>query len=295
MADTPPLDDPTALARYGRLEVVARLIIEGYLLGRHRSPFRGSTAEFVEHREYAPGDEVRRLDWRAYAKTGQYYIKLFAEETNLRAYLLVDASGSMSYAGQTLSKFDYARTLAAALAYLLISQRDSCGLVTFADAVLDRIEPATSTTHFQRLVDQLESRRPSRETRLAPTLETILPLLQRRSLVFLLSDGFDEVSDLSRALRLYRAARHELVFLHVVAPEEETFPFTRPTQFRSLETAHRERVDPLQLRTSYLEQYRSFCQGLRDSCAEAGFDYLKLTTDQSYVTALGAYLTQRAR
>lgn len=290
----PPLADPTALARFGSLEVVARLLVEGYLLGRHRSPYHGASVEFVEHRQYAPGDEIRHIDWRAYAKTGEYYVKRFEEETNLRAYLLVDASGSMAYAGRTLSKYDYARTAAAALAYLLLAQRDACGLVTFADRLLDRWEPSVSQTTFQQIVQLLEARRPGQESRLADVLQAVLPTLKRRCLLFLLTDGFDRREDLARVLQQFRAARHELVFLQIVAPEEEEFPFQRPTQFRNLEiVGDQQLVDPLRLRAAYLEQYQAFCRGLAGDCAAAGIDYVKVVTSEPYERVLGAYLARR--
>src|SRR5690606_33683550 len=150
--------DPTALARFGRLEVVAKLVVEGYMIGQHKSPFKGTSVEFVEHRQYYPGDEVRHIDWRAYGKTGKYYIKEFEDETNLRCYLLVDGSGSMGFKASTLSKFDYARQLAAALGYLLIGQRDSVGLITFDTRVRDRVEPSSKPQTFARLIDVLAAR-----------------------------------------------------------------------------------------------------------------------------------------
>lgn len=295
MTTAPTLDDPTALAKFGRLEVVAKLLVEGYLLGQHKSPFKGTSVEFVEHRQYTPGDELRHIDWRAYAKTGDYYVKQFEEETNLRAYLLVDVSGSMAYAGKTLSKLDYAKTTAAALAYLLLTQRDACGLVTFADRVLDRREPATQQSTFPELVQLLEARSPGREGSLANVLAEVLPSLKRRSLIWLMTDGFDQPAALSAVLKLFRAAGHDLVFLQIAAPEEETFPFRRPTLFRDLEHPAQHRpVDPLQLRQSYLERYRAFCHVLQQDCAAAGIDHVKLLTSEPYSRVLGAYLTRRA-
>ncbi|MDZ4684853.1 MAG: DUF58 domain-containing protein [Planctomycetaceae bacterium] len=296
MAAAPPLDDPTALAQFGRLEVVARLLVEGYLLGQHRSPFKGTSVEFVEHRQYTPGDELRHIDWRAYAKTGKYYVKQFEEETNLRAYLLLDVSGSMAYAGQTLSKLDYAKTVAAALAYLLLTQRDACGLITFADKVLDRREPATQQATFPELVQLMEARAPGREGRIAPVLHELLPTLKRRSLVWLMTDAFDDPSALAATLKQYRIAGHDVIFLQIAAPEEETFPFRRPTLFRDLEAPAQQRpVDPLQLRRSYLDRYQAFCATLKQDCAAAGLDHVKLVTNEPYERALGAYLTYRAQ
>jgi uncharacterized protein (DUF58 family) len=296
MPAAPPIDDPSTLAQFGRLEVVARLLVEGYLLGQHQSPFKGTSVEFVEHRQYTPGDELRHIDWRAYAKTGEYYVKQFEEETNLRAYLLVDVSGSMAYAGKTLSKLDYAKTVAAALAYLLLTQRDACGLVTFADHILDRREPATQAGTFPEFVQLLEAREPGREGRLAAVLSEVLPTLKRRCLVWLLTDGFDDPAALAAALRMFRASGHDLVFLQIAAPEEETFPFRRPTLFRDLEQPAQHRpVDPLQIRRSYLDRYQAFCDTLKRDCAAAGIDHVKLLTSEPYSQSLGAYLTMRAQ
>src|SRR5262245_12244995 len=188
-----PLHDPTALARFGNREVVVRLVVEGYMMGQHKSPFKGSSIEFVEHRQYYPGDEIRHIDWRAYGKTGRYYIKEYEDETNLRCYLLVDASGSMAYAGETLSKYDYARHVAASLGYLLLAQRDAAGLVTFDTKVRDRFDPSTNPKNFQLLVQMLENRQPGRETSLASVIEQVAPTLKRRSLIVLLSDCFDSL------------------------------------------------------------------------------------------------------
>lgn len=291
-----PLNDPTALARFGSLEVVVRLVVEGFMMGQHKSPFKGSSIEFVEHRQYYPGDEIRHIDWRAYGKTGRYYIKEYEDETNVRAYLLVDGSGSMAYAGQTLSKYDYARHVAASLGYLLLSQRDAAGLLTFDTKVRDRFDPSTNPRNFQRLVKTLEEGEPGGETSLASVIEQIVPTIKRRSLIILLTDGFDHLDRFTSALKLFRHHRHEVLLFQIVAPEEEEFPFSRPTQFRSLEKAtHRLLVDPHRLRTHYLEQYQAFCKELAKRCGGLGIDYHKLVTHEPYHTALGEFLDARTR
>jgi uncharacterized protein (DUF58 family) len=291
-----PLEDPTALARFGQLDVVARLVVEGYMIGQHKSPFKGSSVEFVEHRQYYPGDEIRHIDWRAFGKTGRYYVKEFEEETNLRAYLLVDGSGSMAYGQSTLSKFDYGRYLAAALGYLLISQRDAVGLVTFDTAVRERIEPSTSPLTFRRITDSLQGWKRGSETSLADVFAKLIPTLKRRSLIILISDFFDRIEPLRQALQQFRHERHEVILFQVLAPEEEEFPFSRPTQFRSLErSSHRILVDPYRLRTVYLEQFGQFRRELEAMCGNLGVDLLKLVTSTPYHRALGAYLDARTR
>lgn len=293
---TPPFHDPTALARFGNLEVVAKLIVEGYLIGQHKSPFKGSSVEFVEHRQYYPGDEIRHIDWRAYAKTGRFYVKEYEEETNLRCHLLVDCSGSMGFRGKTLSKYDYARQLAAALAFLLLAQRDACGLITFHTAVADRIEPATRPLTLQHISQLLANRRPGAETSLAKVFEQIHPTIKRRSLIVLLSDCFDRLDPLMKSLQQFRSARHEVILLQIVAPEEEDFPFSKPTQFLNIEQPDRKLlVDPHRFRQRYLERYQRFCRELKSRCSAAGIDYLKLTTATPYDQALGAYLQARSQ
>lgn len=290
------LTDPTALAKFGRLEIVAKLLVEGSIIGQHKSPFKGTSIEFVEHRQYYAGDEIRHIDWRAYGKTGKYYIKEFEDETNLRCYLLVDCSGSMGYTGKTLSKFEYGRQLAAALGYLLLAQRDAVGLIAFDTQVRQRIEPGTSPRSFQLLTSSLEQCAPGGETSLADVVEQSLSTVKRRSLIVLISDCFEKVDALMAAFKRFRHARHEVMLLQVVAPEEEEFPFHHPTQFRSLEkTGYRLLVDPHRLRRQYLEQYQQFLADLSQRCGALGIDYLKLTTGTPYQTALGAFLDSRTR
>jgi uncharacterized protein (DUF58 family) len=289
-------DDPTTLARFGGLEVVAKMIVEGYMIGQHKSPFKGSSVEFVEHRQYYPGDEIRHIDWRAYGKTGHYYVKEYEEETNLRAYLLVDCSGSMAFRGKTISKYDYARQLAATLAYLLLSQRDGCGVITFDTQVEDRWEPSTNRETFGQIVKLLKERRPGAEGRIGDVLERILPSLKRRCLVFLFTDAFDDLESLAMALKQFRMAQHEVILFQITAPEEEEFPYNQPTQFRNLERADQEILaDPHRLRKRYLSRFKAFREGLIKHCGSAGIDFMSLTTDRPYHMALGEFLTMRVR
>lgn len=287
--------DPTALAKFGRLDVVAKLLVEGYQMGQHKSPYKGSSIEFVEHRQYYPGDEVRHIDWRAYGKTGKYFIKEFEDETNLRCYLLLDASGSMGYAGSTISKFDYARQLAAALGYLLLHQRDAIGAVTFDTQVRDRLDPSSKPQNFNLLLQILETRKTGHETSLAKVFHEIAPTLKRRSLLIILSDCFDKLDLLRNALNQFRHQKHEVILFHIIAPEERDFPFSKPTQFRSLErNGHRLLVDPHRLRKHYITQFEEFCKSLEQHVGNVGADYHRIVTTEPYQTALGAYLNARS-
>lgn len=286
--------DPTQLAQFGRLELVARQLVEGLMMGRHRSPFKGSSVEFVEHREYYPGDEIRHIDWRAFGKTGRYYIKEFEDETNLRAHLLVDASASMNYGQSTLTKFEYARLLTAALTWLMLGQRDSVGLMTFDSELRQQLKPSSNRDAFRQIVQVLEETTPGSETSLSGVVEAVLPSIRRRSLVVLISDCFDSLAALEAMLQRIRHARHEAIVFRIVAPEETDFPFDRPTQFRNLENLdERLLVDPARLRKEYLRQYSEFADGLQDLCGSMGVDYRVLRTSDSLQTVLGEWLAER--
>jgi uncharacterized protein (DUF58 family) len=293
--NTPQLQfDPTSLARYGRLTLVARSLVEGFLSGVHKSPYKGFSVEFAEHRQYYPGDEIRHIDWRAYGKTDRYYIKEYEEETNLKAYLLVDASGSMAYRGKTPSKFQYAQYVAASLAYLMLHQRDAVGLATHDTRLRALIQPRANSKHLLQIINTLEKTEPGGETTMAPLWHKLAPQFKRRGLVVILSDCFDHVGQLLHALRRFRHARHEVLLFHVLAPEEIDFPFRKWTQFRNLEVrADKLLVDPQRLRREYLKNFEAFCTQLRQGVHGMAVDYHLVRTDEPIEKALGVYLTKR--
>ncbi len=297
MTDPPtPALDPSTIARFGRLELVARLVVEGVMSGLHRSPFKGLSVEFAEHRQYGPGDEIRHIDWRAYGKTDRYFVKEYEEETNLRAYLVVNSSGSMGYSGRTASKFEQAQRLAASLAYMMIGQRDAVGLVTFDTAVRAMIPPRSSPGHFSVLCSALERTKTAGEARTSGILHALAERIRRRALVVIISDGFDDVDDLTAALRHLRHRRHEVLFFHTLAPEEEEFPFRRPARFRSLERAGSDlRVDPLAMRAAYLERFNAFCATLKERLHAMGADYHRASTAEPIERTLLDYLSSRSR
>jgi uncharacterized protein (DUF58 family) len=288
--------DPTELARYGGLTLVARNVVEGFLTGIHRSPFKGFSIEFAEHRQYYPGDEIRHLDWRLLAKTDRYYIKEYEEETNLKGYLVVDASGSMGYKGkQKLSKFQYAQQVAASMAYLMLAQLDAVGLVTHDTKVTGIVPPKTSSKHLLNLLRTLENVVPGGETDLAPIWHNLAGQhLKRRGMVILLSDCFDQVDNLSRALQHLRYKGHDVLLFHILAPEELEFPFKNPTKFRNLEVKGQEiTTDARRLREEYLKNFDAYRQNLKRKCDDLQVDYTMLRTDDPIDRALGAYLARR--
>jgi uncharacterized protein (DUF58 family) len=286
--------DPSSLAKYGRLTMVARNVVEGFLTGVHKSPYKGFSVEFAEHRQYFPGDEIRHIDWRAYGKTDRYYIKEYEEETNLKAHLLVDASGSMGYEGQHASKFQYAQYVAASLAYLMLHQLDAVGLVTHDTRVRQMIPPRANAKHLLNLLHALEETQPGGETSMAPIWHELAGQIKRRGLIVILSDCFDQIGPLMHALRHFRHRRHEVLLFHILAPEEIEFPFKKWTQFRNLEVRdHKLLVDPKQLRKEYLHNFQTFCKQLREQAGQMQIDYHLMRTDEPVERALGIYLTRR--
>jgi uncharacterized protein (DUF58 family) len=288
--------DPTSLSKYGHLSLVARNLVEGFLTGAHKSPYKGFSVEFAEHRQYYPGDEIRHIDWRAYGKTDRYYIKEYEEETNLKAHLLVDASGSMGYRGKHAAKFEYAQYVAASLAYLMLHQRDAVGLTVHDTQVRRFLKPKASSKHLLQIINALQESKTGGETGLAPIWHNVCAHLKQRSLIVVLSDCFEDITPLLRALQHFRYRKHEVLLFHILAPEEIEFPFKRWTQFRNLEVAnHKVLVDPHKLRKEYLANFERFCKELRDAAGKAQVDYHLMRTDEPVETALGIYLTRRHR
>lgn len=294
--------DARALERLAGQEFLARGLVEGFISGRHRSPYRGFSVEFAEHREYVPGDDPRDLDWKIYGRSDRYFIKQHVEETNLRATILLDASGSMAYVGESaaardgrrLSKFEYARFLAACLAHLLIHQQDAVGLVVF-DTRVRRYLPARSRTDYLRvLLEEMHRTQPGGETGLAPIFHDLAERIHRRGVVFVLSDLLDDPEALLTALQHFRFRKHEVIVMHILAEEELRFPFDRWTLFRDLEgTDRRVEVDPRALRAAYLDALHTFLQTVQTGCGRMAIDYVPMNTRLDFDTALAGYLSHR--
>jgi len=294
--------DPEAMAKINRVELLARQTVEGFISGRHRSPYRGYSAEFAEHREYTPGDDLRDLDWQVYAKSDRYYIKQYIEETNLRATILLDVSGSMAYRGENaakhqgkpLSKFEYGRFLAACLVRLLLNQQDAVGLVTFDTAIRRYLPARTRTNHMSVLLEEMFNTKPGEESALAPVFHEIAERVHRRGLLIIISDLFDRPEDILKALHHFRFRKHEVILMHVMADEELTFPFKHWSQFRDLEqTGNHLDIDPEALRSAYLSEVRTFLDTLEKGCGEMRIDYVPFSTRQDFDLALANYLAHR--
>lgn len=287
--------DPQTLAKLQGLELRARSIVEGYVAGAHRSPLHGFSVEFAEHREYVPGDDLRYVDWKAYGKTDRVYLKQYEEETNLVCYLLLDVSESMTYRSEdaALSKLDYARCVAASLAYLVLQQQDGVGLTTFDAEVRALIRPSTHPTHLGAMLHALEAPPTTAKTSLGPIFHDLAERFKKRGVVVILSDLFDDVASLIAGLKHLRHRRHEVILFHVIDPAEEDFPFRNLTLFKGLEGLPAELVDPQALRKAYVQEFEHFVREVKNGCHARQIDYVPLRTDRPLDLALSTYLAAR--
>ncbi len=292
--------NPAQLARLGSLPIQARVIVEGALSGLHRAAVHGSSVEFAEHKEYSPGDELRHVDWKAYAKLDRYYVKQFEQESQLTVYLVLDASASMAFSGGGIAKLEYGGLLLAALAYLVIQQQDKVGLIACGDRSLETLVPPRGrTNHFHDLMSVLESilaRGAAGDESPAAALARIAELTRRRrALVVLVSDLFDPDDETVRALAQLRAQRHDVSVLHLLDPHERSFPYDGLTQFDALENAHKLLVNPAAIRRDYLDRMEAFLTRVRGALTAAGVDYHLVDTSQPLEQTLLALLVTRSR
>lgn len=292
--------DPAQLARLGSLPIKARVIVEGALSGLHRASVHGASVEFAEHKEYSPGDELRHIDWRAYAKGDRYYVKQYEQESQLTVYLVLDASASMTFAGGGIAKLEYAGLSLAALAYLTIQQQDKVGLLACGDRKTETmVPPRARTNHLHDLLsvmDHVMTHGGRGDESPAPALARIAELARRRrALIILASDLFDTDDETVRALCQLRAQRHDVSVLHVLDPHERTFPYEGLTEFHSLETPNKMIVNPSAIRREYFEKMEQFLTKVRGTLAAAGVDYHLTQTDTPLEQTLLELLVARSR
>lgn len=294
LSDILQAEDITSLQH---LQLFARTVVEGFTTGHHASPHKGFSVEFRQHRPYVQGDEIRRLDWKVFGRSDRFYIREYDEETNLRATLVLDASGSMNYRGSKgIRKFDYARKLAASLAYLLMSQQDAVGLVTFDSKLRENIPCRTKITHLHLLLEAMMKTEPGKDTSLAPVIESLAQRLKRRGLVILISDFFDDAAAILKAIGILRKKGHEVIALQLWDRDELDFPFGNWARFENLENDDDFLLlDPATIRQRYLEVQKTFATDLKEGFRKHQIDYLSLPTDESHSMALRNYLTLRMR
>ena len=287
--------DPEVVSRLSRMDIKARLVVEGFISGLHKSPYRGFSVEFAEHRQYMPGDPLRHVDWKVYAKSDKFYIKEYEEETNLRSYILLDQSASMNYGSGDMTKFDYGAHLAAALSFLMLRQRDSVGLVLFDNEVKKYIAPRSTPTHLHNLLLELEKAAPTEATDVGNSLHTLADRIKRRGLVVLVSDLMDDPEKVLMALRFFRHKKHEVVVFHTLDPKEVRFDFDREARFEDMEIDDHVVAQPWRIQGDYVrevEKWRSYYQRV---CREHRIDYNFVRTDEPFDRALFSYLSKRAK
>jgi uncharacterized protein (DUF58 family) len=278
------------------MELVARQVMDGYVQGMHRSPHVGFALDFAQHRPYVPGDDVKRIDWRVYAKADRYYIKQYEVSTNLRCHVVLDASGSMAYRGEAdaMSKFRYGQFVAACLCYLVLHQQDSGGLVTFDTKIRDYLPAKSHPTHLMRLLRALDETRPANESALAPILHEIADRVPRRGMVIVVSDLFDKAERIVEAMHHLRHRRHEVLLLQVMSDDELTFPFRKWSLFENLERqGHRVRLDPATMRAQYLENVSRHQKMIHDAAGRLNVSHVLLNTRRPFDEALTGYLAAR--
>jgi uncharacterized protein (DUF58 family) len=275
------------------LELRARHVVEGFLSGMHRSPYFGQSVEFLQHREYVPGDDLRHVDWKVWARQDRLYVKQFEEETNVRCTLLVDISASMSYGDGPLNKYEYACTLAASLAYLILRQQDAVGAVAFDERVRTKVPVRSRRTHLQSVIDSLAVSEPRDKTAMFAILSEVAESFPRRGMMILVSDLLADPRDMLRGLRLLRQRGHDVLVFHVMDDDELDFPFTGPMRFEGLELAQHVNCNPRALREGYLEALHAFLEEVRRGCARHTIDYALIRTREPLDAALVSYLHSR--
>ena len=292
-AETRKLLDPRAIARAEALGMNARFIVEGYMAGEHKSPYRGFAIEFAQHREYAPGDDVRHIDWKVQAKTERFYIKQYEQETNFVAHLLLDGSESMKYGTGELSKLEYGKMMAACLAYLVLQQRDAVALGIFDEEVQEYLPRSDNRDSLFKIMDRLAGFDPQRETRIASVLHGMANQIRRKGVVIMISDFFDDEQKVIEGIQNLRFNGHEVIVMQVLDPDEIEFPFSGMVEFDGLENIARIQTRPSQIRKSYLREFEAFRERLRNACERHQCHFVDVRTDHPLDEVLSNYLAFR--
>lgn len=287
--------DPKVLNKIHRLDLKARLIVEGFISGMHRSPFHGFSVEFASHRQYAHGDDTRHIDWKVFSKTDRYFLKQYEEETNLTGYILLDCSESMRYKGKdaAMSKYDYGACVASALAFMMLQQQDAFGFAMFDNSLREFIPARVSQQQLMMAIDRFAKTKPERKTEIAGILNNLAEKFHRRGLVILISDLFVKTDDLFRGLEHFRHRRHEVMVLHIMDEDELQFPFEGNTLFRGYEQMGELMVEPRSLRKDYLAALNDFLTEVKKRCTAKRIDYRLISTNEHLDAALSTFLAAR--
>jgi len=293
MPDSKRFLHPEAIKRISRLDLRARHIVEGFLSGMHRSPYFGQSVEFLQHREYVPGDDLRHVDWKVWARQDRLYIKQYEEDTNLRCTLLVDVSGSMHYGNGPLNKYEYACTLASSLAYLVLKQQDAVGCISFDERIRMKIPTRSKRNHIFSVIDSLNVSQPADKTEMYSLMRSVAETYPRRGMMVVVSDLLADPQSTLKGLRLLRQRGHDVMVFHVMDDDEIEFPFSGPTRFEGLESLDHLNCNPRALREGYLEALNEFLDELRRGCARNTVDYALIPTSTPLDAALATYLSNR--
>ena len=287
--------DSAVLARLSKLSVSSRIPMVGSVTGIHKSATRGASVEFAEYRKYVPGDDIKHVDWRVYARSDRFYMKEFEADTNLRCYIVLDCSASMAFEGQHGSKFDYARRLVATLAYLLMHQGDAVGLLCFANGTIHDIPPRRTPSHLKNLFDTMAALQPGGETKTVETIHNLAERIGQRALVIVLSDFFGEVEPMLDGFQHMRFRKHDLACFHLLDRQEIDFDFDRPIRFTDMESSFHLITDPSTIRDGYRKELTDYLVAMKEGCREFHVDYHLVHTDSDYEKILAAFLLQRLR
>ena len=287
--------DPAIVAKLDNMTIRARLVVEGYLIGQHKSPYHGFSVEFAEHRAYGHGDETRHIDWKLYGKTDRYYVKRFEEETNLRSYILLDTSQSMQFGSNKITKLDYASYLAAALTHLMLNQRDGMGLVLFDEKIKKFIPPRAAPSHANIIMKALENIQSGNDTHIRTMLDQMADRIKKRGLVILISDLMDDPDQVLMGLNHFRHNKQEMIVFHLMDRQELNFDFDERTQFKDMETGEMITTDPWHIRSAYQNMIKSFQKKYLTGCRNQRIDFVPLFTDQPLDIALNEYLNKRQK
>jgi uncharacterized protein (DUF58 family) len=288
--------DPAFVSKLKSLELKARLVVEGFMVGLHKSPYHGFSVEFSEHRAYMQGDSLKDIDWKVFGKTEKFFIKQYEEETNLRSYVFLDTSNSMSFnSDKNISKLDYALTLSAALSYLMIHQQDAVGLTLYAEKINKFIPAKSSRTYLQEILKNLALARASEKTNTAAALNEAAEKINRRGLVIIISDFFDDINSVLKALKHFRYKKNEVLVFQVLDPLEKTFAFGKDAIFKDLESSEEISTQPYQIRKAYEDAMNEFTGRIKNECLNANIDYNLIETSSPYDKALLNYIQKRSR
>lgn len=295
-ADYKSFLDPQIISKFTNLELKARLVVEGFMVGLHRSPYHGFSVEFSEHRPYMQGDDLKNVDWKVYGKTEEYFIKQFEEETNLKSYIILDTSRSMDFkSANNISKLNYSIILAAALAYIMIRQQDSVGLALYSEKINKIMPPKASRAYLQEILKNLSSVSSGQKTHTAESLDELAEKIKRRGLVIIISDFFDEVDKVIKSIKKFSFKKNEVIIFQILDPLEKSFAFGKDAVFRDLETAEEITTQPFQIQKAYQEAMEEFTSKIKRECLNSKFDYNLIETSQPFDKALLSFVQKRSK